>query len=141
MKGTAESATSPRQNSTKLYETYLCREQAPLNSAYLCRGIVSLCRFYFHLTVFAIEFKAETFSVIRYQIIGLFIRRAHSLMDRTPAHAITQAVFAEHQHGIFHPFLFISLSHLLHSMFPIKRSCTGVHYVSQISKCSLRIIM
>ena len=58
-------------------------------------------------------------------------------MHRTPAHAVAQAMLAEHQYGICCRLLLESWSHLRHSMIAIEPDGPFVHHIAQISEFRL----
>ena len=65
------------------------------------RGVSILFRsHHFHLAMLAIEFQTETLAITTHQVIRLPERGFLLVANRTPAHAIAQAMLAEHQYGI-----------------------------------------
>ena len=56
--------------------------------------------------------------------------RPFPLVNRTPTHTITQAMFAKHKDSLFHRLFFISRLNIFHPMILIERSSTGVHHIA-----------
>src|SRR3712207_505525 len=101
-------------------------------------SLLRILLLHLHLAVLAIELQTETPSVVRHQRVRFLIGRTLPLMNGTPAHAVTQAMLAEHKHGIFHRFFLVGRPYALHSVLFIERSGTRVHHISQIRERCLR---
>ena len=95
----------------------------------------------FHLAVLAVKGKAETFAVCSYQIIRFPIRRLSLLMRRTPAHTITQAMFAEHKYGFGHRLFLVSRFYGSYSVSLIKAAGGSIHHIAQIGQRCCRETM
>ena len=73
-----------------------------------------------HLTMFAIEIQTEALAIGTYQVVWFAEGRLLLVTNRTPTHAITKAMLAEHQYGICSRTLLESRSNLRYSMLAIE---------------------
>ena len=91
-----------------------------------------------HLTVLAVKIQPEFLSIRADQIIRFLIRRTVLLTYRTPAHAESEAVLAEHEYSIGHSFLLECRVYPLHTVLLIEGIGIPVHHIPQIGKFLLR---
>jgi hypothetical protein len=56
------------------------------------------------------------------------------LIRRTPAHAVTQAMFAEHEYGFGYGLLLVCRFHGSYSVSLIKAAGGGIHHIAQIGQ-------
>ena len=86
------------------------------------------------MAVLAVESEAETFAVCSYQVVGFPVRGMSLLIRRTPAHAVTQAMFAEHEYGFGYGLLLVCRFHGSYSVSLIKAAGGGIHHIAQIGQ-------
>ena len=79
-------------------------------------------------------FHLEAFAVRSYQIIRFPVRGLSLLMRRTPAHAITQAMFAEHKYGFGHGLFLVSRFYGSYPVNLIKAAGGSIHHITQIGQ-------
>ena len=89
---------------------------------------------YFHLAALAVKGETEAFAVRSYQIIRFPVRGLSLLMRRTPAHAITQAMFAEHKYGFGHGLFLVSRFYGSYPVSLIKAAGGSIHHITQIGQ-------
>ena len=86
----------------------------------------------------AIEIQAEALAITAHQVVRLAERRLLLVAHGTPTHAITEAMLAEHEHGILRRTFLESRINLRNSVLAIEGGRTLVHHVAQVSELALR---
>jgi hypothetical protein len=97
-------------------------------------GIAEILSFFgrinLHLAMLAIELQSESLAIGADQIVWFLVRRFFFVTHRTPPHAITKTMLAEHQYGILGRAFLKSRSQFRYAMVTIEVGGAFVHDIA-----------